>query len=161
MKLIFLTLSVLISGCSCCGSDVQYEENTPVITTNDRYIPVPEILIDGVTAPLTQEGDLGWTFSEVFTDSVTGRKVEVSGVIPKDTLFIPDKYSKFKYIHLAIRVPKDSVKTTDSSKTVTLKPIENKGFFDGITLKDLLIGGAILFVLFAVIFIGKQFGVIK
>ena len=65
---------------------------------------------------MTQD-DLGWiTFSDVFTDSVTGKTIEISGVIPKEK----DK------IHFSARVPKDSVKVTDSSKTVTLKPIEKE-----------------------------------
>lgn len=123
MKPLILALSVLIGGCSCCSDPVQYVQSDSTVTITDRYVPIPEILVDGVTTSLAQSDDnLGWlTFSDVFTDSATGKTIEISGVIPKD---------KGK-IHLSARVPKDSVKVTDSSKTVTLKQVpKEKGLME-------------------------------
>jgi len=116
MKLLILAVSLLMGGCSCCGSETQYEQLPPVVTVTDRYIPIPEILVDGATAELTQENDSLLTFSDVFTDSTTGKKIEISGVIPK----------KKDKIHFTARVPKDSVKVQDSSKVVTLKQIPSE-----------------------------------
>jgi predicted nucleic acid-binding Zn-ribbon protein len=114
MKTILLLSSLIISGCACCGSDtVQYVKSDSTVTVTDRYVHIPEILVDGATAELTQENDSLLTFSDVFTDSTTGKKIEISGVIPK----------KKDKIHFTARVPKDSVKVQDTSKTVTLKPI--------------------------------------
>ena len=113
MKLLILAVSLLISGCACCSEPTQYEQLPPVVTVTDRYIPIPEILVDGATAELTEENDSLLTFSDVFTDSTTGKKIEISGVIPK----------KKDKIHFTARVPKDSVKVQDTSKVVTLKPI--------------------------------------
>lgn len=121
MKPLILIISLFVSGCSCCSTEVQYIPSDSTVVITDRYVPIPEILVDGVTTPLTQEDDLAWTFSDVFTDSATGKTIEISGVIPKDK----DK------IHLSARVPKDSVKVTDTSKTVTMKQVpKEKGLME-------------------------------
>jgi len=117
MKTPLFTISLFLSGCSCCSNDaIQYQELPPIVKINERYIPIPEILIDGASTQLVQEDDSLYTFSDVFTDSTTGKKIEISGVIPK----------KKDKIHFSARVPKDSVKVQDSTKTVTLKPIPNE-----------------------------------
>ena len=113
MKTLLFIISLLIGGCACCSEPTQYEQLPPVVTVTDRYIPIPEILVDGATAELTVENDSLLTFSDVFTDSTTGKKIEISGVIPK----------KKDKIHFTARVPKDSAKATDTKETITLKPI--------------------------------------
>ena len=112
MKYLILIMAISLSGCSCCSEPTQYEQLPPVVTVTDRYVHIPEILIDGATAELTVENDSLLTFSDVFTDSTTGKKIEISGVIPK----------KKDKIHFTARVPKDSAKATDTKETITLKP---------------------------------------
>jgi len=117
MKLLILAVTVMcINGCCCSSEETTYEQLPPTVTVTDRYIPIPEILVDGATAELTVENDSLLTFSDVFTDSTTGKKIEISGIIPK----------KKDKIHFTARVPKDSVKVQDTSKTVTLKAIPNE-----------------------------------
>ena len=113
MKTLLFIISLLIGGCACCSEPTQYEQLPPVVTVTDRYIPIPEILVDGATAELTEENDSLLTFSDVFTDSTTGKKIEISGVIPK----------KKDKIHFTARVPKDSVNAPLIKETITLKPI--------------------------------------
>ncbi len=114
MKTLLFIISLSISGCCLFrSSEVQYVKSDSTVTVTDRYVHIPEILVDGATAELTVENDSLLTFSDVFTDSTTGKKIEISGVIPK----------KKDKIHFTARVPKDSVKVQDSSKVVTLKPI--------------------------------------
>lgn len=94
-------------------------------------------MIDGVTTNLLPEPEFGFSFSQVFTDPQTGKKIEVSGIIPKRK---PTKNNpqEFDSIAFSFKIPSDSVLVTDSTKTVKLKPIEQeKGFFDGITLKEI------------------------
>lgn len=117
MKLSLLLISLMVGGCCSCGSDVAtYTELPPIVKINERYIPIPEILIDGATAELTQESDSLYTFSDVFTDSTTGKKIEISGVIPK----------KKDKIHFSARVPKDSIKTADKETTIKQVPIQKE-----------------------------------
>ena len=133
MKLCLLLISLMVGGCCSCGSDVAtYTELPPIVKINERYIPIPEILIDGASTPLVQEDDF-LTFNDVFTDSATGKKIEVSGVIPTKkhktqissadniTVYNPDSVPKF--IALSFRVPKDSVPTWDTNTTITRVPV--------------------------------------
>jgi len=135
MKTLLFTISLFLSGCSCCSNDaIQYQELPPIVKINERYIPIPEILIDGATTPLVQEDDF-LTFNDVFTDSATGKKIEVSGVIPKKNFdygpVIDDDAVHVGHIIMSFRVPKDSVKVQDTSKTVTLKAIpKEKGLME-------------------------------
>jgi hypothetical protein len=113
MKTILFLSSLILSGCSCCGSDtVQYAELPPIVKVTERYIPIPEILIDGAELPIVKEDNL-YTFSGEATDSSTGKRVELSGII--DTVS--------KKIFYSVRVPKDSVKTSDTVKTITKVPV--------------------------------------
>lgn len=116
MKTLLFAISLLISGCSCCGSDViTYYQDIPIVKINERYIPVPEIMIDGAELPIIQEDNL-WTFSGEATDSTTGKKVELSGVV--DTVA--------KKILYTVHMKKDSVKVQDSTTTVTLKQVKSE-----------------------------------
>lgn len=120
MKLSLLLISLMVGGCSCCSPEIQYEELPPIVKINERYIPIPEILIDGAELPIIKEDNL-WTFSGEATDSTTGKKVELSGVV--DTVS--------KKILYTVHVKKDSVKVQDTSKTVTLKAIpKEKGLME-------------------------------
>lgn len=146
MKTLLFIISLLISGCACCSQEVQYEQLPPTVTVTDRYVHIPEILVDGATAELTQENDSLLTFSDVFTDSTTGKKIEISGVIPK----------KKDKIHFTARVPKDSVKVQDSSKVVTLKQIPpNLAWWEKIPRYVIAIIVSLIFLVVALIIYSK------
>ena len=113
MKLTLLLISLMVGGCACCGPDEPiYKDLPPIVKVNERYIPIPEILIDGADLPIVKEDNL-WTFSGEATDSSTGKKVELSGVV--DTVA--------RKILYTVHVKKDSVKVQDSTKTIKQVPI--------------------------------------
>lgn len=125
MKYLFTLSMILISGCSCCGSDIQLPD---VVTVTPRYIEVPAIIIDGVMLPLEPVPSIGYSFTGEVTDSVTKKKVGISGIIDTSS----------RSLNFSVFVPKDSVKSNDTLRErETIK--KDDSFFQGITLKDIMI----------------------
>jgi len=120
MKYLFIALAIFISGCSCCGEEVQLPDK---IETNTRWTEIKELRIDGRTLPLTLVYDGLYTAYGILKDSNTGKSVTVQAVVKtKDTT---GKQLSNPSVDLSLYSPKDSVKTTDTTITKeTIKKVK-------------------------------------
>lgn len=146
MKSLILIISLFLAGCSCCqnatlsevttdSTSVQYVSIDIPIPATDKVIPLFSLPIPSVGVT----GEAGGGVDSLFTFQ------------DEDTRGVVDIRNRTVSIHtdekkLPVKVPEIT------HKKETVKTVEKeKGFFDGLTLKDILLAGFILITL-AVVF---------
>lgn len=145
MKYSLLLLSLFLASCGCCNdvtvSEVTTDSTSVKYVSIDIPIPATDKVLTLFSLPIIHnriESDTSW-YDSLFTFQ------------DNDTRGVIDLKNRTVSIHTdEKKVPVQVPEITHKRETV--KTVEKeKGFFDGVTLKDILLSGFILIIL-AVVF---------